>query len=347
MAIAIVDDTPINLTLIQALVRKLTPAGMEIVCFTSPLEGLQWCSNNEPDLVIVDYMMPDINGIEFIETIRKLHPSDTVPILMVTAAHEKEVRYQSLTAGANDFLTKPIDRHEFDPRVRTMLKLRESQKRLRSWNDDLQAAVICKTADIVARERETVARLARAAEFRDPETGGHILRMAHYSILIAEQLGLPREQCERLLTAAPMHDIGKVGTPDNILLKPGRLTEEEMAIMRQHASIGHDILNGSSSPMIQMAAEIALSHHEKFDGSGYPGGLVGDAIPLVGRIVAVADVFDALTSTRPYKPAWDLERSVNFLKEGRGSHFDPRCVDAFLARWNEVLAVRERFRDDA
>lgn len=133
MAIAIVDDTPINLTLIQALVRKLTPAGMEIVCFTSPLEGLQWCSDNEPDLVIVDYMMPDINGIEFIEAVRKLHPSDTVPILMVTAAHEKEVRYQSLTAGANDFLTKPIDRHEFDPRVRTMLKLRESQKQMRNW----------------------------------------------------------------------------------------------------------------------------------------------------------------------------------------------------------------------
>ena len=262
MAIAIVDDTPLNLTLIQALVRKLTPPGTEIVTFTSPLEGLQWCGNNEPDLLIVDYMMPDINGIEFIETVRKLYPSDTVPILMVTAAHEKEVRYQSLTAGANDFLTKPIDHHEFDPRVRTMLSLRASQQRLRNWNDDLREAVIRKTAEIVAREQETIARLARAAEFRDPETGAHIVRMAHYSQLIARQLGLDDELCERILTAAPMHDIGKVGTPDHILLKPGRLTAEELVVMRQHSRIGHDILLGSSSPMIQMAAEIALTHHE-------------------------------------------------------------------------------------
>ncbi|HNE17680.1 MAG TPA: HD domain-containing protein, partial [Rhodocyclaceae bacterium] len=173
-----------------------------------------------------------------------------------------------------------------------------------------------------------------------------ILRMAHYSRLIAEQLGLGAEFCERLLSAAPMHDVGKVGTPDHILLKPGRLTDEEMAIMRQHASIGHDILKGSSSPMIQLAAEIALSHHEKFDGSGYPGGLTGEAIPLSGRIVAVADVFDALTSERPYKPAWALDRAVQFLKDGRGAHFDPACIDAFLLRWDEVLAIRDRYRDE-
>jgi len=346
MAIAIVDDTPLNLTLIQALVRKLTPPDTEIVTFTSPLEGLQWCGNNEPDLLIVDYMMPDINGIEFIETVRKLYPADTVPILMVTAAHEKEARYQSLTAGANDFLTKPIDRHEFDPRVRTMLSLRASQQRLRNWNDDLREAVIRKTAEIVAREQETIARLARAAEFRDPETGAHIVRMAHYSQLIARQLGLDDELCERILTAAPMHDIGKVGTPDHILLKPGRLTAEELIVMRQHSRIGHDILLGSSSPMIQMAAEIALTHHEKFDGSGYPDGTIGEAIPISGRIVAVADVFDALTSPRPYKEAWPLERAFDFIKSGRGSHFDPACVDAFFAVIPEILLIRERFQDE-
>ncbi|MCK6374034.1 MAG: response regulator [Zoogloea sp.] len=346
MAIAIVDDTPLNLTLIQALVRKLTPPGTEIVTFSSPLEGLQWCSSHEPDLVIVDYMMPDLNGIEFIQTVRKLYPADTVPILMVTAAHEKEVRYESLAAGANDFLTKPIDRHEFDPRVRTMLSLRASHQRMRTWNDDLQAAVILKTAEIVTREQETITRLARAAEFRDPETGAHILRMAHYSQIIARDLGLDAETCERILTAAPMHDIGKVGTPDNILLKPGRLTPEEMVIMRQHPRIGHDILKGSSSPMIQMAAEIALTHHEKFDGSGYPDGLAGEAIPLVGRIVAVADVFDALTSPRPYKPAWALDDAIAFIREGRGSHFDPACVDVFLGLIPEVLEIRERFKDE-
>lgn len=346
MAIAIVDDTPLNLTLIQALVRKLTPPGTEIVCFTSPLAGLDWCANHEPDLIIVDYMMPDLNGVEFIEAVRKQHPADVVPILMVTAAHEKEVRYESLGAGANDFLTKPIDRHEFDPRVRTMLTLRESQKRMRSWNDDLQQAVLRQTADIVARERETITRLARAAEYRDPETGAHILRMAHYSRLIAQRLGMDEALCDRLLSAAPMHDVGKVGTPDHILLKPGRLTDEEMVIMRRHASMGHDILKGSSSPMIQLAAEIALTHHEKFDGTGYPAGLAGDAIPLMGRIVAVADVFDALTSARPYKPAWEVERAVDFLKEQRGAHFDPACVDAFLVEWHEVLEIRQRFKDD-
>ena len=346
MAIAIVDDTPLNLTLIQALVRKLAPAGTEIVCFTSPREGLDWCGAHEPDLIIVDYMMPDLNGIEFIDAVRQFHPADVVPILMVTAAHEKEIRYQSLTAGANDFLTKPIDRHEFDPRVRTMLALRNSHTRLRSWNDDLRQAVIHKTADIVARERETIARLARAAEFRDPETCAHILRMAHYSQLIAQRLGLEPELCERILSAAPMHDVGKVGTPDHILLKPGRLTDEEMAIMRRHATIGYDILKGSSSPMIQLAAEIALSHHEKFNGSGYPGGLAAEAIPLSGRIVAVADVFDALTSARPYKPAWELDRAVAFLKGERGQHFDPTCVDAFFDQWSAVLAIRERYKDD-
>lgn len=346
MAIAIVDDTPLNLTLIQALVRKITPPGTEIVTFTSPLEGLQWCGDNEPDLVIVDYMMPDLNGVEFIETLRKCYPADTVPILMVTAAHEKEIRYQSLGAGANDFLTKPIDRHEFDPRVRTMLALRASHQRLHTWNEDLRTAVQLKTAEILSREQKTISRLARAAEFRDPETGAHILRMAHYSELIARRLGLDDETCERLLAAAPMHDIGKIGTPDHILLKPGRLDENELVIMRQHPRIGHHILCGSSSPTIQLAATIALTHHEKFDGSGYPDGLAGEAIPLVGRIVAVADVFDALTSARPYKRAWELERAFTFLRNGRDNHFDPRCVDAFLAQIPAVLAIRERFQDE-
>ncbi|WP_374490598.1 HD domain-containing phosphohydrolase [Zoogloea sp.] len=346
MAIAIVDDTPINLTLIQALLRKIIPAQMEIRCFTAPREGLAWSLSQEPDLVIVDYMMPELNGIEFIRTLRQRYPLEQVPILMVTAAHEKEVRYQSLEAGANDFLTKPLDRHEFDPRVRTMWSLHTSYTRLSRWNEDLQAEVARQTADLINRERETITRLARAAEFRDPETGAHILRVSHYSRLIAEALGMDQAFCDRLLTAAPMHDVGKVGTPDHILLKPGRLTPEEMDIVRRHAQIGHDILAGSSSPMIQMAAEIALNHHEKFDGSGYPKGTRGQEIPLVGRIVAVADVFDALTSARPYKEAWDLDRAVALLHEGRGTHFDPDCLDAFFSRWEDVLLIRERYRDE-
>ncbi len=198
----------------------------------------------------------------------------------------------------------------------------------------------------MAQERETIFCLSRAAEYRDPETGAHILRMAHYSRHIARHMGLSVAQQDLLLQAAPMHDIGKVGTPDTILLKPGRLDDAEFAIMKQHAVIGYEILVASSSPLLQAAAEIAHTHHEKFDGSGYPRGLVGEAIPLFGRIVAVADVFDALTSVRPYKKAWSIEQALALLHEGKGKHFDPACVDAFLCEWDEVLKIKQRFVDE-
>ncbi|CAG0967236.1 partial Cyclic di-GMP phosphodiesterase response regulator RpfG, partial [Anaerolineae bacterium] len=189
-------------------------------------------------------------------------------------------------------------------------------------------------------------RLSRAAEYRDPETGAHILRMSHYTRLIAQNLGLTEAEQELLLDAAPMHDIGKVGTPDHILLKPGRLTDEELVIMRQHAEIGYEILKDSVSPLLRTAALVAWTHHEKFDGSGYPRGLAGENIPLYGRIVAVADVFDALTSARPYKLAWEVDRALDFLREGRGSHFDPACVDAFLQDMDAVLSIKDRYRDE-
>ncbi|MDE2594546.1 MAG: HD domain-containing protein, partial [Burkholderiales bacterium] len=230
--------------------------------------------------------------------------------------------------------------------TRNMLVLRRNQKELADRASWLAQEVSKATAAIVARERETVLKLARAAEYRDPETGAHLLRMAHYSQLIARELGWSQADQDLILDAAPMHDIGKVGTPDQILLKPGRLDDEEMAIMREHAAIGFEILDGSTSPFLQMAAVIALTHHEKFDGSGYPKRLVGDAIPLVGRIVAVADVFDALTSERPYKKAWEVERAVDFLKENSGSHFDPMCVQVFLDHLDEALAIKARFQDD-
>lgn len=194
----------------------------------------------------------------------------------------------------------------------------------------LAEAVDKATAEVREREREIIVRLVRAAEFRDPETGSHIQRMAAYSRLIAERLGLPLAEQEIILAAAPMHDVGKLGTPDHILLKPGKLTPEEFEIMKEHARKGYEILADSNSRMLQVAAIIALSHHEKFDGSGYPGGLRGEDIPLYGRIVAVADVFDALTSARPYKPAWTLERAVEFMQDNRDKHFDPACLDAFL-----------------
>lgn len=345
MKIAIVDDTPLNLTLMQALVSKLHDC--EPIPFVDPVEGLAWCQANEPDLIIVDYMMPGIDGVEFIRQFRARAEHDDVPILMVTADHERQTRYNALQSGATDFLNKPVDRNEFQPRVHNMLALRRAHLSTRLRAAELEGEVRKATATIHQREEETVTRLARAAEFRDPETGAHIQRMAHYSALIARQLEQAEDFCTKILLAAPMHDVGKLGIPDHILMKPGRLTTEEFEQMKRHPLIGYDILKDSSSPVIGMAAVIALTHHEKFDGSGYPHGARGEGIPLEGRIVAVADVFDALTSSRPYKPAWSLEAAEHFLREGRGSHFDPMCVDALLSDWNGVLQIRTRFRDEA
>jgi putative two-component system response regulator len=344
MNVIIVDDTPLNLVLMERLVGRLPDCAP--ISFADPHTGLQWCLDNEPDLIIVDYMMPDIDGLQFITGVRARHDRDDVPILMVTANSDRRTRYDALTAGANDFLNKPIDAHEFEPRVRNMLRLREAHLQTRHRAEELAEEVRKATHEIYARERETITRLARAAEFRDPETGAHIQRMSHYSALIADRLGLPAQRVEEVLQAAAMHDVGKLGIPDHILLKPGRLLPEELAVMRRHPVIGHDILKDSASAVVQLGATIALSHHEKFDGSGYPYGLAGDAIPLEGRIVAVADVFDALTSDRPYKRRWTLDAALALLRDGRGSHFDPRCVDAFFASLDEALAIHDRFKDD-
>lgn len=343
MNVVIVDDTQINVTLMQALVSRIE--GCEPVCFTESAAALAWCIEHSPDLVIVDYMMPAPDGMEFIRSFRA-HPAKAeVPVLMVTADHEKEVRYRALESGANDFLTKPVDRVEFTSRVKNMLAIRRSHLALVDRAALLADEVYKATAEIREREREAVFRLARAAEFRDPETGAHIQRMAHYSRLIAAGIGLDEQQQDLILEAAPMHDVGKLGTPDLILLKPGKLTPEEFAVMKQHAIIGWEILRDSNAPTLKIAAEIAYTHHEKFDGSGYPRGLAGEDIPLFGRIVAIADVFDALTSARPYKPAWEFDRAWEFIRENRGGHFDPRCADAFLAQRDAVAAIRERFRD--
>ena len=344
MKVCIVDDTPINLTLMQALVAKVE--GCEPVCFSESLAGLQFCIDEDVDLVIVDYMMPAPDGLEFITQLRSAANRAGVPILMVTADHEKEVRYRALELGATDFLTKPVDRIEFLSRVRNMLAIRRSHVLLANRAETLAEEVRRATAEIVAREKEVIYRLSKAAEYRDPETGAHIVRMTQYSALIARHLGWNEDAVELILQAAPMHDVGKLGTPDHILLKPTQLTDAEFAIMKQHTVTGAAILRDSSSPMLQLAAEIALRHHEKFDGSGYPDRLAGEEIPLAARIVAVADVFDALTSSRPYKKAWEIDRAVAVLADGRGKHFDPACVDVFIEHLDEVLAIRDRFRDE-
>ena len=343
--VLIIDDTEINLILFGALVKKLDDCVPHT--FAHARDALAWTKDNVPDLVIVDYMMPDLDGLEFIRLMREMPGRDGVPVIMITANDQKQLRYRALDLGANDFLTKPVDKVEFLARTRNMLLVSDARKQLADRAAWLADEVRKATAEIVERERETVIRLCKAAEYRDPETGAHILRMAHYSRLIAAGIGLSVADQDLLLEAAPMHDLGKVGIADKILLKPGRLDEEEFEIMKQHAIYGYELLKGSSSRVLQAGAEIAKGHHEKYDGSGYPDGLRGTDIPIFSRIVAVADVFDALTSERPYKKAWTLEEAVDFLVAGSGKHFDPDCVRAFLNAWDDVLGIRDRFTEES
>lgn len=342
--ILIVDDSEINIALFEALVAKLG-AG-EAKSFSSASEGLAWAQTHEPDLIIVDYMMPELDGVQFIERLRATPGKEAVPILMITANDQKQVRYRALNVGASDFLIKPVDRVEFLARCANLLAMSEMRHKLDDRAAWLAEEVRKATAEILERERETVIRLAKAAEYRDPETGAHILRMAHYSRLIAQGLGLSEAEQDLLLQAAPLHDIGKVGISDSILLKPGRLSPAEFELMKQHAAYGYEILQDSKSAILQAGASIALGHHEKFDGSGYPAGLAGTAIPIFSRIVAVADVFDALTSARPYKPAWELRDAAAHIQAQSGSHFDPDCVRVFFEHWGAVLDIRARFQDE-
>lgn len=343
--IMIVDDNITNLTLFRHLLKKTDD--VETICFSEPLKALEWCENNEPDLVLLDYMMPDMDGLEFIVQFKTIFTHQIIPIVMVTADTESGVRNKALDLGAYDFLNKPVDKIELLARVRNLLALRDSQRALSQRAAWLAVEVKKATEEIRAREHEMVLRLSKAAEHRDPETGSHLIRMANYSQLIARELGLPVEEQELILEAAPMHDIGKVATPDAILLKPGKLDDTEFFIMKQHATKGYDVLCGSECLLLSTAAVIALTHHEKFDGSGYPTGLKGRDIPLYGRIIAVADVFDALTSPRPYKRAWTLDDACSFLRDNSGSHFDPQCVDAFFNAWEDVLKIYTIHQDQS
>ncbi len=343
MDVVIIDDNKTNVLLLKHLVDRLDDGNP--VTFTNPVEGLDWCLANAPDMIIVDYMMPDLDGLEFITKIRKSDNTDDLPIVMVTTADLKEVRYDALARGATDFLTKPVDTTEFVARITNLMILRRNSQKLKNKTALLAEEVSKATRDIVERENEVIFRLSKATEYRDPETGQHITRMSLYSRLIAKQLGMGSEDVDTIFRAAPMHDIGKVGITDEILLKPARLTSEEFEIMKAHTTIGYAILQDSPSKLLQQAADIALSHHEKFDGTGYPRGIAGEAIPLVGRIVAVADVFDALTSERPYKKAWTVEDALGLIRKENGNQFDPQCVAAFEECLDEVLEIKSKHTD--
>jgi response regulator RpfG family c-di-GMP phosphodiesterase len=344
MQILIVDDSKVNLKLYT---RLITQDGYgESRCFPCSGDALEWAKENDVALVIVDYNMPAPNGLDFIKIMRSMPGKEDVPILMVTADHARELRYEALECGANDFLTKPIDQVEFKARVKNMVALSESQRQLAETATWLADQVKAATAEIASRERETIMRLSLLAEQRNPETSAHLSRMASYCQIIARGAGLSPGEQELLLTASPLHDVGKVAIPDSILLKPAKLTSREYAIVKRHALVGYEILKDSTSPLLQLAAKIALTHHEKYDGSGYPQGLAADQIPLVGRICALSDVFDALTSVRPYKKAWPVNLAVAEIQRNRGTHFDPRLVDIFELALPELLRVKERFPSD-
>lgn len=326
MTVLIVDDNPTNLMVLRHLVGRMD--NCDPLTMSSGEEALSWCQQNTPDLILTDYMMPGMDGLSMVKSLRAMPHIQDIPVIMVTTSDMKEVRQNALEGGATDFLAKPVDPAETRARIQNLLKLRRAQRQLR---------------EVAAQD--LVIRLSHIAESRDPETGKHIERMAFYAQIIANRLELGPEIEERIFLAAPMHDIGKVAIPDHILLKPGKLTPEEFDIMKTHAARGADFLQGSELPLLQMAHDIALGHHEKYDGSGYPSGLAGDAIPIAARIVAVADVFDALTSSRPYKPAWEIERALDFMRAQRGLHFDPQVLDAFLASLDQVLDIQARLRD--
>jgi response regulator RpfG family c-di-GMP phosphodiesterase len=344
MNILIVDDSAVNLKIYGSLVKKLGSG--EATCFSTSSTALEWASTHDIDLAIVDYNMPSPDGLEFIRLIRAMPEREGMAILMVTADHAKDVRYAALECGANDFLTKPIDAAEFSARVKNMLALRESQRQLSETANWLAEQVKAATAELATRERETIITLSIAAERRNPETGAHLARMAQYCEIIARGVGLPVAEQELILAAAPLHDMGKIAVPDYILLKPGKLTAAEFTIMKQHTVVGYDILRQSHSNILKLAAEIALTHHEKFDGSGYPRELSGTRIPLAGRICAVSDVFDALTSSRPYKDAWSIDDAVAEVNRNSGHHFDPELVEVFNSVLPELLHVKAKFPDN-
>jgi putative two-component system response regulator len=344
-----VDDEDRNLRLMEAM---LLPMGYEVDLAKNGEEALAKVDADPPDVVLLDIMMPGMDGFEVARRLKSREFSRIIPIVMVTALEAVEDRVKAYEVGADDFLTKPVDKMELKARVASCLKVKFYNDYMLHYQQELEAEIARRTKQLeraYARVREasldTILRLSRAAEYKDDHTGEHIQRMSYYAVAVARTLGLGQKVCDSILYAAPMHDVGKIGIPDRILLKPMRLNPEEWKIMKRHTTIGAQILSGSDMGFIKLAEVIALTHHERWDGNGYPRGLAGKSIPLAGRVAAVADVFDALTSKRPYKEAMSVGESFAIIGEGRGIRFDPEVVDAFFSVEDEILAIMARFPD--
>ncbi len=348
--ILVVDDEERNLRLIEAM---LFPLGYDLEFASDGQQALEKAQSEQVDLILLDVMMPKMDGFTVARKLKSDPDTQIIPIVMVTALQSVEDRVKALEAGADDFLNKPVDKTEIRVRVSSLLKVKAYNDHMRNYQTLLESEVENRTRELTdAFKRvkqislETIYRLTRAAEYKDEDTGAHIQRMSHYSAVIARQMGMDEKTVEMILYATPMHDIGKIGIPDRILLKPAKLDPDEWQVMKQHTTMGAKILEGSDIDVIKLGERVALSHHEKWDGSGYPNGLSGTDIPLEGRIVAIADVFDALSSKRPYKKAFPLEKSCAIIKEGRKTHFDPEVVDAFFASLDLILEVKNKFKDD-
>jgi putative two-component system response regulator len=334
--ILIVDDEPSN---VDVLRRVLERAGFHrLETTTDPREAASMYVRLRPDLILLDLHMPHMDGLAVMDQLNEIAEASYLPILMLTGDISPEARREALSRGAKDFVNKPFDSDEVLLRIRTLLETRFLYLQIQSHNQMLEAKVRERTRELEAAQIEIIERLARAAEFRDDNTGQHTERVGQMAALIARQLGLPDAQVALIRRAAPLHDVGKIGVPDSILLKLGRLTDEEFSIVKTHTTIGARILSGSHFPILRLAEEIAFNHHERWDGAGYTG-IAGDAIPLAGRIVAVADVFDALTQKRPYKSAWPVDEAIAEIDRQRGRQFDPVLVDSFLRVIERELQV--------
>lgn len=341
--ILIVDDQIVNVRLLEKILKQ---AGyLHIYSTVDSRQVLTMYQEHDIDVLLLDIRMPHLDGFQVMQQLSTELVTDYLPILVLTAELTPETRSQALSGGAKDFLAKPFDRLEALQRIRNILEVRLLHKRVKEQNKRLEEKVKERTHQLEVSRHDVIQRLGLAAEYKDNETGNHVLRMSKFSQLLALEVGLTKQEAEVVLNAAPMHDVGKIGIPDRVLLKPGKLDAEEWEIMQSHVTIGAEILSGGGSRLMEMARSIALTHHEKWDGSGYPAGLSGKDIPLEGRICALCDVFDALTSERPYKKAWPIDKTMAFIREQSGQHFDPALVTAFESILDEVLVYRELHMD--
>lgn len=338
-----VDDEAANLKLLDKVLGKQGYKNIKLI--QDPREVIHGYLEQRPDLILLDLNMPYIDGYGVINKLKELNDPLLPPIVILTAQHGKDYLTRALNAGVRDFITKPYDTNELQMRVRNLLDAQLAHRMIYNQKAVLESMVQERTEELRNTQLKVVQRLGRAAEYRDEETGNHILRMSHMSVVIAKAYGWSEEQCDLLLNASPMHDIGKIGIPDGILLKPGQFESHEWEIMKTHSSIGAELLADDSTPLMKMAYDIALTHHEKWDGSGYPNGLKGAQIPESGRICAIADVFDALTSVRPYKRAWSIEKAIDFIKESRGTQFDSNLVDSFLHELPKIIKIRLKYSE--